>query len=417
VSGDAERQLDELARHYPQRRPRADLSAVERLRDAAPMGHVGRHVVVVGTNGKTSTATYLSRLLTAAGARTGLVTSPHIASWGERLRVDDAPLPVERLAERVGQLASFAGEPEDAPDLRFFDLLTLACESLLADEGVDVAVVEAGLGGRLDASRTLRPPMVVLTGIDLDHTELLGPTREHILAEKLAVAPPGALVLAGGLEGALAERAIAEAERLELRLELVEPSVAPSSAALPPFLMENLHLARHAARRAHKELGLPEPPDTSQIMLDVRGRFERHELDGVPTLVDAAHNPQAFRAVLAAAAATADGRPLVALVALGADRDPDALAEALRGAEGIGAIVATAFHARPARGAGEVAAAMSRAGLQVEVESDPALAWREALQRARRTGGVLVAFGSAYLLGELPLLAEKPAGPSDVVPR
>ena len=75
---------------------------MERLRDAAPIGHVTRHVVVVGTNGKTSTATYLARFLTAAGARTGLVTSPHIASWGERVRVDDEPLPVAELAERVG---------------------------------------------------------------------------------------------------------------------------------------------------------------------------------------------------------------------------------------------------------------------------------------------------------------------------
>jgi dihydrofolate synthase/folylpolyglutamate synthase len=406
VSAEAERRLDELARRYPQRRPRADLAAVERLRDAAPIGHVGRHVVVVGTNGKTSTATYLSRFLTAAGARTGLVTSPHIASWAERVRVDDEPLPVEELADRVGQLADFAGAPQDAPDLRFFDLLTLACEALLAEAGVDVAVVEAGLGGRLDASRVLLPKLVVLTGIDLDHTELLGPTREHILVEKLAVAPPGALVLAGGLDEALAARAVEEAERLELRLELVEPSPARSDT-LPPFLFDNLQLARHAAVRAHHELGLPEPANPGQILMNVRGRFERRELDGVPTVVDAAHNSQAFRAVLAAAAAIAGERPLVALVALGADRDPDSLAEALRDAAGVRAIVATAFHARPARGAGEVAAALSRAGLRVEVEADPAVAWRDALERARSVDGVLVAFGSAYLLGELPPIRER----------
>jgi dihydrofolate synthase / folylpolyglutamate synthase len=246
----------------------------------------------------------------------------------------------------------------------------------------------------------------VLTGIDLDHTELLGPTREHILAEKLAVAPPGALVLAGGLDEPLAARAAEEAERLQLRLELVGPSPA-RSGTLPPFLSDNLELARHAAARAHDELGLPEQPETSQILLDVRGRFEQHELDGVPTLVDAAHNPQAFRALLAAAAALAGDRPLVALVALGADRDPDALAEALREATGVRSIVATAFRARPARGAGQVAAALSRAGLQVEVEADPAVAWRDALERARSVDGVLVAFGSAYLLGELPPIRER----------
>ena len=406
MSTEAERQIDALARRYPQRRPRADLAAVERLRDTAPIGHVTRHVVVVGTNGKTSTATYLARFLTAAGARTGLVTSPHIASWGERVRVDDAPLPVEDLAARVDQLAVFAGDAEDAPDLRFFDLLTLACEALLADAGVDVAVVEAGLGGRLDASRVLLPKLVVLTGIDLDHTELLGPTREHILVEKLAVAPPGALVLAGGLDDALAARAAGEAERLGVRLELVEPSPA-RGGSLPPFLFDNLQLAKQAALRSHEELGLPGPAATSQIMLNVRGRFEQHTLDGVETLVDAAHNPQAFRALLAAAAAKAGDRPLVALVALGADRDPDALAEALRDARGVRSIVATAFHARPARGAGEVAAALSRAGLQVEVETDPAVAWRDALERARSVSGVLVAFGSAYLLGELPPLRDR----------
>ena len=222
-------------------------------------------------------------------------------------------------------MAAFAGDPEAAPDLRFFDLLTLACEALLADAGVDVAVVEAGLGGRLDASRVLLPKLVVLTGIDLDHTELLGPTREHILIEKLAVAPPGALVLAGGLDDALAARAAEEAERLGVRLELVEPETSGDDARLPPFLRENVRLARRGAERAHEVLGTP-PHEGGQIMLDVRGRFEQHTLDGVETLVDAAHNPQAFRALLAAAAAKAGDRPLVALVALGADRDPDALA-------------------------------------------------------------------------------------------
>ena len=322
------------------------------------------------------------------------------------MRVDDEPLPVEELAAQVGQLATFAGDPEGAPDLRFFDLLTLACEALLAGAGVDVAVVEAGLGGRLDASRVLLPKLVVLTGVDLDHTELLGPTREHILAEKLAVAPPGALVLAGGLDDALAARAAEDAERLGIRLELVADDGSSDGRALPPFLQANLTLARHAALRAHQELDLPAPPEGGQIRLDVRGRFEQHEIDGVPTLVDAAHNPQAFRMLLAAAAVQAGDRPLVALVALGADRDPDALAEALRDAAGVRSIVATAFHARPARGAGQVAAALSRAGLQVEVEADPAVAWRDALERARSAGGVLVAFGSAYLLGELPPVRE-----------
>ena len=132
-----------------------------------------------------------------------------------------------------------------------------------------------------------------------------------------------------------------------------------AGAALPPFLHANLRLAQEAARRAHEELDLPAPPTSGQISVDVRGRFEQHELDGVTTLVDAAHNPQAFRALLAAAAARAGGRPLVALVALGADRDPAALAEALRDAPSVHTIVATAFRSRPARGAGDVAAAIS----------------------------------------------------------
>ena len=269
-----------------------------------------------------------------------------------------------------------------------------------------MAVVEAGLGGRLDASRVLLPKRVVLTGIDLDHTELLGPTREHILAEKLAVAPPGALVPGGRTRRALAARAARGGRAARGTVELVATTL-PDGRALPPFLQATWQLARHAALRAHEELGLPAPPASSQIRLDVRGRYEQHEIDGVPTLVDAAHNPQAFRAVLAAAAVQAGDRPLVALVALGADRDPDALAAALRDADGVRCIVATAFQARPARGAGQVAAALSRAGLPVEVEADPAVAWRDALERARSAGGVLVAFGSAYLLGELPPLRDR----------
>src|SRR6188472_3865929 len=192
--------MSEIAGSFERRVLRADVGAVEALAAAVGLARPRLTVVVVGSNGKTSTATYLSELFTAAGCRTGLFTSPHIAYWTERVRIDGERVDGDALVAAVAETAEVA---EGIEGLRFFDVLTLGAARVFADAAVDVAVYEAGIGGRSDATRALRPDLVVLTAIGLEHTRLLGESEAEILRHKLDVAPRRALVVAGVLPAQL----------------------------------------------------------------------------------------------------------------------------------------------------------------------------------------------------------------------
>ena len=289
-------EIEQLARAYRRSGPRESLAAVERLRrtlSAAPPASV----VVVGTNGKTSTATYLARLLAACGQRTGLYVSPHLSEWGERVRVDDRPVDLGELLEALRTAVGRAGPPGEA-DLRFFDLLTLAAESIFAREGVDVAVYEAGIGGRLDAVATLEPDLVLLTGVALDHTEILGESRAEILREKMLAAPPGAVLATLPLGEELAGAATEIAADRDLRLRRVEPGVRRERRAapeLPDALYRALRLAEAGRAILEEEEVVPLGRPSGTIDLWLPGRFECGVHDGVPYVLDVAHNEAAWR--------------------------------------------------------------------------------------------------------------------------
>ena len=155
---------------------------------------------VVGSNGKTTTVRSAEALLLAEGVDTGAYTSPHVVSWAERIRVGGEEADLEEALARVRSEA-------EAVEATQFEALTAAAFVEFAAEGVDVAVVEAGLGGRHDATNVLDAPVVVLTNVALEHANVLGETREAIAAEKLAVAGPGALVVLGEPEWEDAARA------------------------------------------------------------------------------------------------------------------------------------------------------------------------------------------------------------------
>jgi dihydrofolate synthase/folylpolyglutamate synthase len=156
------------------------------------LGHPERRypaVHVVGTNGKSTTASMTEALLRAQGLRVGTYLSPHVVSWRERIRVDGSEGNLDSLVDAVRNVG--------VDEATQFEVLTAAAFHGFAEVGVDVAVVEAGLGGRLDATNVLEAEVVVLTNIGLDHSEHLGSTREEIAAEKLAVVPEGATVVLG----------------------------------------------------------------------------------------------------------------------------------------------------------------------------------------------------------------------------
>src|SRR5436309_9793153 len=145
---------------------------------------------VVGTNGKSTATRRAAAFLAREGLAVGAYTSPHVSGWSERIQVDEEDVDFETAIARVRAAAERIGATQ-------FETLTAAALAEFAAAGVDVAVVEAGLGGRLDATNVLRSPVQVLTNVALEHTDVLGTTREAIAAEKLAVVQPGATVVTG----------------------------------------------------------------------------------------------------------------------------------------------------------------------------------------------------------------------------
>ena len=161
---------------------------------------------IAGTNGKGSTAAFLAFVLQAAGYRVGLYTSPHLLDFSERIRVNGVPITeaqVVELAAQVRKASRGVVTPEgDAASPTFFEVTTAMAFTYFAAEGIDVAVVEAGMGGRLDSTNVVTPLASVITNIDLEHTEFLGTTVEHIAAEKAGIIKPGVPVVTGAVQPA-----------------------------------------------------------------------------------------------------------------------------------------------------------------------------------------------------------------------
>ena len=169
---------------------------------------------VVGTNGKGSTSYYLSGVLQAHGLKTGLYTSPHLVSMRERIRVNDLPIDDESLDRLIMQVKAAAEETQVEPT--FFEVLTIVAFLYYAEQNIDVAVLEAGMGGRLDSTAVADGELIVLTSIGLEHTEVLGSTESAILKEKMGVAGSAQSILSNGRSktfvlGGLNDALIAEA--------------------------------------------------------------------------------------------------------------------------------------------------------------------------------------------------------------
>jgi dihydrofolate synthase/folylpolyglutamate synthase len=164
-----------------------------------------RTVHVAGTNGKGSTAVFIASMLMSAGYRVGLYTSPHLVSFTERIRVGGAPIPEARvveLARRVREEYRGRPGPEGSGEMSptFFEVTTAVAFSYFAEEGVDIAVIEVGMGGRLDSTNVITPLVSVITNIDIEHTEFLGTTLEQIAGEKAGIIKPGVPVVTGAVQ-------------------------------------------------------------------------------------------------------------------------------------------------------------------------------------------------------------------------
>jgi dihydrofolate synthase / folylpolyglutamate synthase len=313
---------------------------------------------VVGTNGKSTATRTIEALLLAEGLSVGATVSPHVRSWAERITVGGEAADFEAAIGRI--------RPEaEAQEATQFETLCAAAFAEFAAHDVDVAVVEAGLGGRHDATNVLRSPVQVLTNVALEHTDVLGTTREAIAVEKLAVVQPGAVVVLGEPEW----------EALAHENGAGQVVVAGQS---------NLALAMAAA-----EAFLGRPVD-GHVQVQLAGRLERLSEDPLE-IWDGAHNLAGLGYLLPRLPTAR----YVVVTSILADKEVEGMLAAL---SVLGnRLVATSSSNERALSAADLARRAAPFFPAIDTIEDPA----EALARARTLGEPILVTGSLYLLADL----------------
>jgi dihydrofolate synthase/folylpolyglutamate synthase len=294
-------------------------------------------VHVVGTNGKSSVTRMTAALLDAHGLATGACVSPHSAGWAERILIHGETIGAPEFAaaaERVADAATIVSRAfEEGEEVTQFEIATAIAFVAFVAARVDVAVIEAGLGGRLDATNTIPSKVTVLTSVGLDHTEWLGETEEEIAAEKLAVLRAGSTLVLGRVSEPIAAQAERFASERGARLVVAPEDPGVELRSPGPFQRRNFALAVAAAEAFLGELD-PQRVAAVAAEIAIPGRLERIGEDP-PTFLDAAHNPDGARALAEALSELTEG-PVVACLAVLADKDAGgiiaALAPALAGA-------------------------------------------------------------------------------------
>ena len=364
---------------------------------------------VVGTNGKSSTTEMAVRLLAVSGLSAGGCISPHADSWSERVligtgRLDPAEfaVAVERVAETVPAVERRLPEDERVTQ---FEAAVAATFVALARAKVEVAVIEAGLGGRLDATNVIPSKLTALTSVGLDHTELLGPTTLDVAREKLAVLRPHTTLIAGRLDSEIEEltgSVAAQRHCTILRPESLGDEAAP--AHFTPYLRRNGALAVTIAEQMGG--GRLDAASVRATLADVPLAGRAELVAGEPPLIlDAAHNAEGAAALAESLPSLAGGRPITACLSILAEKDHAAIAAEL--APLLELAVCTCADPPAGRGrpgakalpAAELGAAMRATGaVKVEIEPDPERAAARAKALAQASRGVALFAGSHYLL-------------------
>jgi len=357
---------------------------------------------VAGTNGKGSTSAMIEAIQRAQGRRTGLYTSPHLVAIGERIQVDRAPLSdskVVALAERLRPHyeAIRAEDPENAPT--FFELITAAALLEFAERKVDVAILETGLGGRLDATNVCAPEVCVITSIGLDHQEYLGPTLAAIAAEKAGIIKPSVPCVVGDVPSEAETVIVARAREVGAPLHFVRDRFA---SGLPETNLAGEHQRRNAgAALLACELATRLPIDDAKARAALRsiewaGRWQEFRLaDGRRLIIDGSHNEEGIRAVEPLLAALSS--PTVIVGALGVDRARPLVAAAARAA---GRLVLVRPDNERACSVEELAALVP-ADFKGEVRRASVAELFPSSSTCVADGETIVVLGSLYLVGEV----------------
>lgn len=378
---------------------------LDRMREAcALLGNPERSAPVLhvaGTNGKGSTCAFAEAALRAAGLRTGLYTSPHLNHFCERIRLGGEPISEERACELLDEVRARLPWALGDPGLTFFEIVTLM--GFVAFRGVDVMVVEVGLGGRLDATNVVEPRACAIAALGLEHTQYLGPTLAHIAAEKAGILKRGAPAVSAGQPRAAARVLQDRADALGVPLwrpgrdyRFESRDVRPFCYAGPRWTVraQDLALIGHHQRTNAalacallEASGLCEPRHAEEGLRTARwpGRLERFG----DVYVDGAHNPHAARALAHALPPLLAGRPL--RLVFGALHDKDAGAM-LRELAPLAGSVHYCAPDSPRAQPPEDLARLYPGAVHGSV--------RAALDAARAESGVVVCCGSLYLAAE-----------------
>jgi dihydrofolate synthase / folylpolyglutamate synthase len=391
-------------------------------------------VLIAGTNGKGSTAATLASIVDAAGYRTGLYTSPHLVDINERIRIGREPIGNLELAEIYGRVEDEAQRLAAAGALpchpSFFEMLTAMMFEHFAANRVELAVLEVGMGGRLDATNIADPCVSVITDIDLDHQSFLGNTLTEIAREKAGILRPnGVAVLLpqhpevnDALGEALIERNARPVSAVNYMPPLTPPAesqsagmarrsypvvylgreITVSSPLVGRHQLRNVALAVAAAEQLNS-FGfsvLPEHVEAGVRNTQWPGRFQvlPATADLPETVMDVAHNPAGAWALRSALSGMYEGRPLTLIFGAMRDKAIKEMAEILFPlAERV-----IATHAQSPRAASpdEIAEAARGTGTEVLREEDAPAAIARAKAEIRGENGVLVVAGSVYIVGE-----------------
>ncbi len=387
-----------------------------------------RSVHVAGTNGKGSTATFLSSILSAAGYKSALHTSPHLMAYGERFRVDGRMIAQEKIATLTAELKSLILEHT----LSYFEATTLLAFELFAREEVDVAVIEVGMGGRLDATNVIGPALTVITGIDLDHTKSLGGTLSAIAAEKAGIMKPGAPLLFGPCPEEVAQVFVERGRELRIpvvsaeeRLKIEEVVVTPEGTDYRYRCAEasedtqrrirlcgrhqvwNALVAEEGARLlASAGLGVTsEQCERGLAQALWPGRFEFVPFaPDTPLILDVAHNPGGGQTVADTyRACFGDAPDPLMVVGMLGDKNHEAFLRSLRPlSEDLLLVPLQVSRAGPIE---DVAAAATRAGFEAQIAADMATALETAKGQNRPvliTGSFRTVEAAAEAIGQGP---------------
>ncbi len=386
---------------------------------------------IAGTNGKGSVASMLAAIFKAAGYKTGLYTSPHLVSFEERIRIDGRPISQKAVAAIVTKLRPLIRKHRPT----FFEATTALAFKHFAEEVVDIAIVETGLGGRLDSTNVLRPLVSIITTVSLEHTEILGNSIEDIAGEKAGIVKKNTVCITGirNIKALKILRNVCKAQnaplsiatnyRLKVRksslegslldIDVGELSFKQLSVSLPGhFQFGNLALVLQTVNQVHKmgEYALGEDAVREglahvQELSGLTGRLTT-VLEKPLVVVDVAHNAEAMAQLVDTLRRL--GKKRVTVV-FGVMRDKDCAAMVRHLASITEQAIAVAARSERSRSASDVAAAFADEGCSVRAALSVQEGVHLALETAPKKGLILVT-GSHFVVGEaLPVLTRKKA--------